>query len=313
MPTSFLPCLADALPPLTSVGQPLDLSEDAFGELRSSNDVLGNGEGLRRRMAEDGYLLLRNVLDRDRLMEARAYITDSLAAEGYLDPGCPSIDSIARPDAAITFRPDLAQANTALHRVLYEGAMMRIFDEYFGEAVLHYDFTWLRAMAPGKSVPAHCDIVYMGRGTFDVLTAWTPLGDIAVDGGALMVLEGSHRKGAELAEYLSRDVDTYCSNGPNAQKIEAGEMQWEWDGALDRDAAALQARLGGRWLSADYELGDVLIFTMGTVHGSIDNFSNRIRLSSDSRYQRASEPADDRWIGPEPIGHSLAGKRGRIC
>jgi hypothetical protein len=52
---------------------------------------------------------------------------------------------------------------------------------------------------------------------------------------------------------------------------------------------------------------------MHTIHASIDNASDRIRISSDSRYQPASLPVDERWIGEKPIGHSLAGKRGRIC
>jgi len=191
--------------------------------------------------------------------------------------------------------------------------MMEFFGRFFGEEVRHYDFTWLRAAGPGKNASPHCDIVYMGRGTFDVLTAWTPLGDIPLDHGVLMMLEGSHKKRNELQEYLSRDVDTYCSNGPNADKITSGEMTWEWDGVLNHDAADLRRSLGGRWLTAHFKPGDVLIFTMGTVHCSADNLSNTIRLSSDSRYQRASEPADERWIGSNPIAHSVAGKRGRIC
>jgi len=53
---------------------------------------------------------------------------------------------------------------------------------------------------------------------------------------------------------------------------------------------------------------------MYTVHASLDNASgNRIRFSSDSRYQPASLPADERWIGENPPAHGLAGKRGRIC
>jgi hypothetical protein len=52
---------------------------------------------------------------------------------------------------------------------------------------------------------------------------------------------------------------------------------------------------------------------MFTVHASLDNRTNRIRISSDSRYQRASEPIDERWIGVNPPGHSAAGKRGRVC
>jgi hypothetical protein len=37
------------------------------------------------------------------------------------------------------------------------------------------------------------------------------------------------------------------------------------------------------------------------------------RLSSDSRYQLATEPADERWIGEHPIAHGAAGKKGEIC
>ena len=302
-----------SVPRLTASGVSLELTPETFGELCPTLGPFNDIPALRERIRQDGYLLLRNLLDRDQVLEARRWITDRLAEEGNLDTRFPSIDAVARPEGQIAFRADLAQNNPPLHRVLYSGAMMDFFREFLGEEVRHYDFTWLRATVPGRSVPPHCDVVYMGRGTFDLFTAWTPLGDIAVDGGALMILEGSHLKGGQIAEYLGRDVDTYCANGPNAEKIEAGEMMWEWDGALDHDPAALRERLGGRWLSTNYRMGDVLIFTMGTVHGSIDNFSNRIRLSSDSRYQRASEPADERWIGENPIGHSRAGKRGRIC
>jgi hypothetical protein len=45
----------------------------------------------------------------------------------------------------------------------------------------------------------------------------------------------------------------------------------------------------------------------------MDNRSNRLRLSSDSRYQLAAEPVDERWVGEDPPGHSSAGKRGRVC
>jgi hypothetical protein len=52
---------------------------------------------------------------------------------------------------------------------------------------------------------------------------------------------------------------------------------------------------------------------MYTVHASVDNQLGQFRLSTDSRYQPASKPADERWVGPNPVGHGLAGKRGRVC
>ena len=64
-------------------------------------------------------------------------------------------------------------------------------------------------------------------------------------------------------------------------------------------------------------MGDVLIFTMRTVHASIDNRTQTLRLSTDTRYQPADAPIDERWItgpdGASPVAHGLAGKRGRIC
>jgi hypothetical protein len=52
---------------------------------------------------------------------------------------------------------------------------------------------------------------------------------------------------------------------------------------------------------------------MYTAHGALDNRTDRLRLSSDSRYQLASEPIDERWVGPDPVGHQAAGKRGIVC
>jgi hypothetical protein len=52
---------------------------------------------------------------------------------------------------------------------------------------------------------------------------------------------------------------------------------------------------------------------MTLVHGGLDNQTERMRLSTDTRYQRASQPIDERWIGENPIANTRAGKRGRVC
>ena len=66
-------------------------------------------------------------------------------------------------------------------------------------------------------------------------------------------------------------------------------------------------------LEIDYRAGDVVIFSVYTVHGGTDNHSKSFRLSTDTRYQRADAPIDERWIGETPPGHGPKGKRGRIC
>ena len=64
-------------------------------------------------------------------------------------------------------------------------------------------------------------------------------------------------------------------------------------------------------------MGDVLIFTMRTVHAGTDNATDRLRLSIDTRYQRADAPVDERWVrgahGEPPAGHGVASKVAKIC
>jgi hypothetical protein len=301
--------------PLISNGKALDTSDKAFGELRDSSYLIGGGEALRARMQEDGYLYLRGFFKRDDVMAARKVAVDRLMSEGLLEPGTDPMDAIIRKGGVCQFRPDLTQNNPALDKLLYTGAMMEFYTGYFGEPVLHFDYTWFRAMSPGLGTKPHCDVVYMGRGTREkLLTAWVPLGDAPMRLGGLMILEGSNHKHELLRNYLERDVDSYCTNGRHAADIETGKKAWEFDGTLAKDPVSLRKKLGGRWLTADFEAGDLLTFTMYTVHASTDNqTADRMRFSSDSRYQPASLPADERWIGEKPIGHGSAGKRGRIC
>ncbi len=267
-------------------------------------------------MAEDGYLYLPGYLDRNLVLRARESVTERLAAEGLTDPGHSADEAVAHPDSGLKFKPDLAHDNEPLHRLLYGGCMMAFYERFLGGPVRHYDFTWMRAVAPGYGTQPHGDIVFMGRGTHDLYTAWTPLGDIDYRLGGLIILEGSHRLRSLREEYLTRDVDEYCENVDGEEKYAKTDSTmhgWRWDGSISEDPVKLREQLGGRWLTAEYRAGDLLTFSTYTIHASLDNRSERIRLSSDSRYQLAAEPADERWIGETPVGHGPAGKRGRIC
>jgi len=300
---------------LTSLRLPLDTSAGALGELRSSTELADDPEALGKRMREEGYLFMRGYLDADEVLAARAEVTRRLAECGALEEDHPEIEAVSKPGAGAPGFEGLTKENVPLKRLLYGGRMMALYERLLGGAVRHYDFTWLRAVeGGGRGTYPHCDVVYMGRGTRNLFTAWTPLGDVPFDLGGLMILEGSHHKAPRLRKYLGRDVDAYCTNYPDAAEIEAGRKGWQnWDGRLSSDPVTLREKLGGRWLTTEFRAGDVVTFTMATVHASMDNQTNRFRLSSDSRYQLASEPIDERWIGEKPVGHGLAGKRGKIC
>jgi hypothetical protein len=302
------------LPRLTANHRELDLSPEKFGFLEDSSGLIGNPDALRARIDEAGYLYLPGALNRDDVLAARRVCAERLLADGQLDPSHELMDCIAAPGCKIAFRPELAQQNAPLMRVLYGGPMMDIFGQLIGGAVLHYDFTWFRSVAPGLGTPPHMDIVYMGRGTKRLYTAWTPIGDVPIDVGGLLVLERSHTHERLNKGYGSKDVDTYCENRRDADfKDMGGGGNIRAGGHLSENVVTLRDRLGGRWLTADYKAGDVLIFSVFTVHASLDNQGRCIRMSSDSRYQSANEPADHRWIGPNPVAHGPEGKRGKIC
>jgi hypothetical protein len=292
----------------------LQLRPTMVGELRNANDLLDDAQALRNRMAEDGYLLLRGLLDQEKALAARRSVLQRLWDQGQLDPAYPLMEGVLKADVRLAFRPDLAARNPEVERLLYEGEMMAFFDHFLGGPATHFDFTWLRAKSagPDTATTPHCDIVFMSRGTRSLYTAWTPLGDISYEMGGLMVLERSHRRADVLGEYWEFDVDAYCINSEKEEET----RKWSWaktGGSFTKDALGVSEQLQSRWLTSEYQLGDVLIFNMQLLHASMDNQTNRVRLSTDSRYQLASEPLDYRWMGENPPAHGPEARQELIC
>ncbi len=298
-----------SLPELWSCGEQLD--DDHVGLMRETGST-SPPDTLQQQMQADGYLLLRGLLRPEKVLAARRRVMEQLSASGQLDPTKPMMEGIPRPGAKLYFQPELAQKNNPeLQELLYaeDGELMSFFHRFLGGAVRHFDFTWLRCISPGPGTPSHCDIVYMGRGTRRLYTAWVPLGRADLETGGLMVLEGSHTNTRLQQTYGQRDVDSYCENRVDDKARSSNG----YNGFLSPDSNKVRRQLGERWLVAEYEPGDVVVFCMDLVHGGLDNRSGRLRLSSDSRYQLASEPVDERWVGENPPGHGSAGKRGRVC
>ena len=297
-----------------SNGHALETAPESWGQLRDSSAIAFDAPALRARLQNDGYLFLPALLDRDRVAEARAELCARLARAGCLAPGSNATEAVAAADFRGLSMEDLARDNAPLLDVLYEGAMMDFYRRLLGGAVRHFDYTWVRNVGPGAATAPHTDAVYMNRGTSDLYTSWTPLCDNDARTGGLMMLEGSHRHAKLRSNYSSKDVDAFCENRVGAGYTEmGGGGNIRRDGALTFDPVKLRAALGGRWLTTDFKMGDLLMFSIYTVHASLDNRSDRVRLSSDSRYQLASETADPRWIGSHPTGHGAASKRAMIC
>ena len=291
---------------LTSIGHELELDENSFGWLEDSSSIRGDAAALQQRMDENGYLYIKGFFNRDIILEARQVLLTALEKDGIFEPGEPLIDGILKQGVHPQFNATAWRDQPSLNRVVFGPEVHDFYSRFLGGTIRHFDYIWLRTMGCGHGTPPHCDIVYMGRGTHRLYTAWIPYGEVPLEVGGLMILEKSHLQAERIRHYLESDVDTTCTNIP-------GHDGWKKGGALTNNPVSLRKKFGGRWLTSEFQPGDLLTFRMDTIHGSIDNTTQRIRLSTDTRYQRSDEPVDERWVGENPIGHGPDAKIGRIC
>lgn len=260
--------------------------------LADSNDLLGRPEALRERMAEKGYLLIRGLQKRDNVMAARRRILEFINEQGAIKAGTNLDDAVVDPEGkyASTMGKRPITHDPAVRSVLESKEIFGFFESYFGKQCLTFDYKWLRCVRRPDSTGAHIDIVYMGRGsTANLYTVWTPFGDIPLELGPLALCVGSH-------------------NGPGFARIREtyGRMDVDRDrvgGWFSDDPVEIVEKFGGKWQTTDFRAGDVLIFGMYMMHGSLANTTDRWRISCDTRFQPADEPVDDRWIGENPKAH----------
>ena len=270
------------------------IPNDIRGDLVDHSALLGDTAGLQAALAHDGYLFLRGVLDREAVFAAREEVFSALASVGEIrEPATAAIfTGTSLRQERVTdlgaFWRSICEG-PKLRNVTHAGKMLDIMSCVLGGPIRPFDFLWLRAMAPGRASALRFDHVYMNRGSERLLTVWTPLGDAPIEEGPILLVEGSHQWDDLITQFRGFDVDKDSSR----------------PGHVTMEPVTLARERGCRLLSADFHPGDILIMSMFMLHGSLDNRSDigRVRLSCDTRYQPASDPIDERWVGPNPIGH----------
>lgn len=270
-----------------SNGYVLDESPSRLGRLEPTPMGERTDRGaLWERLRRDGYLYLTQHLDPEFVWDFRRYYFATLAETGLTDPRADPREGIAG---------DGPLDRGAYRRILYDDIVPGDrYQELCAAPAIRDFFAWLfddeihlhrrkiiRHTLPGEAgigtaTQAHYDLVYLREGSDRVLSMWIPLGDTPIDRGGLAYLERSHHR--VLAEEAS--------------------------GTLRRPAASITADLPGlaeqydsRWLLADYAAGDVMVHSAHIIHAGLDNTDQhgRMRLSTDIRYQRVSDPIDWRW------------------
>lgn len=260
-----------------------------FTGMRDSTELIAEPDRLRSRFAEDGYVLIRGLLDRRRVLDLRA---DYFARfdPTFLAPG-------STPEAGVfsgTVPASLPEYGTAGHPA-YDLVRSDRFDDFsrtpelsqVAESLLGGPAELLPRRilrhfhrGSGKASRAHIDYDYMDRGSDQLVTAWIPLGDCPVECGGLIYLEGSQRAPLAALDQLREHTDRPADRRP-----------------ISNDLGLTAQALGGRWLWTDYRAGDVILHSPYLVHASLDNVSDTMRLSADLRFRRRDAQPDQRWIG----------------
>ena len=126
--------------------------------MKDSTLLLGQAESLRTQYQKDGYLLIRDLIDKTSILDARQKILDRLFSlkrvQSYDDP---------RPingthGVALFTDLDLHQSKE-VKKALESTALFDFFRVFFGEAAATYTYKWLRAVGVGEFTGAHLDKV----------------------------------------------------------------------------------------------------------------------------------------------------------
>ena len=283
-------------PVLQSHGQTLDSSLGRLAALLPSNPADAPAR-LQERYREHGYLWLRGMLPRAEVLEFRRYFFAALSDSGILESGSDPVDGFysgADLNQQVHKRHMEVVRSAAYEAFCLHPRLWRFLDGFLGGMSYLHKRKMVRYTRPGElnGTPAHYDLIYLRGGTDRLVTAWIPLGDIPVQMGGLVYLEGSDGLGRQMeAEFSAQNAALGAEERISAYNRNMSEGGW-----VSKDLPEMAQRFDARWLWADYEAGDVMLHSPYMIHASTANTDpKRLRLSTDIRYQNLSDEIDVRW------------------
>lgn len=276
----------------------LPLPPDLLAPFVDSTEIANDHAALAESFRKNGYVFVRGLIGRLHIENARREVFGRLVEVDEIQE--PAIDGIATGRSRrVELAGDLGafwqsvSEGPAIRRVSHADETKSLIDVLFGEPALAHDYIFLRPGVNGRFTFLHFDYPFFSRGSKRVVTTWSAIGPVAKNEGALFVLENSHTFDDLISKAVGIDYNSVAS--PQVQ--------------MTGDLVAFARERGSRLLTADFEPGDAIVFGMTTMHGAFDNNSDlgRARLTVDVRWQPASEPVDDRYVGPSPKGTTGAG------
>ena len=248
-------------------------------ELADSRALFGDWQALRDRIATDGYVFMRGLLDPATVRTVGHTGLAHLQAAGWTQPGPDPVTAGPRlPVHAVAMRNAFGDAgyqrilaDPGFNMIPFVSPLADLMNQILGPAGFCYPLKLPRVVYPASVVPQQPgNVVHKDYRTVqDMFTCWVPLGEVPRTLGGLALRPGSQHTTRVRHHQLDR--------------VEPG------------------------WVTTDYEPGDVLVFHCLTTHAALPNHEARMRFSAEYRWQLADQPAPRRLvIGPQ--GHEIGSR-----
>ena len=240
---------------------------------------------------DDGLLIIRDILPPeamqpliDELMQKVDVAVDEAVKSGVLDQNF--------EDAPFPTRLALAERACSDHGRLWDNyfrdqkprshgifvlrsfsVLLNIVESLIGPEILAHPQFNIRAKMPGQQstvIPWHQDLAYLvseEAGETLVVNLWIPLVRAYTEHGCMQLLRGSHRLGLLPHDYQDQTPGHTGSKGIAVADLPDCEV-----------------------VTAELDVGDVLVTTERLIHRGLPNSSDIVRWSVDTRYSQIGLP-----------------------
>lgn len=229
-------------------------------ELESCNHLLRDHCALDRFYNDNGYLLLRGVLDAGSVEAARDAMLAVSTKLGLTVAG--DITGTWTGKALPERMEEDARYDGIAKQLLEHPANRQVLENILGEPTCAVPIVQYRTYPPGGPVTTVHQDGFFSPGIQDYRPVWISLTPCTRDMGGLAIAVGQTNRG-------------YFHNIGKPSPY-----------PFPRDAVPDDC-----WATTDYMPGDVLVVHPRTPHCSLANNSNRLRVTFDSRVQSAAKPS----------------------
>ena len=238
---------------------------DTIKEMDDSTNLLNtqNLSALQRKLANDGYILLRNQIPTNLIDDALEIVVNNLNSTWNCiqDINTLNIKPGSKGILLTGYKPITHNKKvlSLLHCKELQNIMYKIFN---CSEPITYDTKWCRVKGKNEFTEQHSDFYRFSDNFTKMVTVWMPLIDITINRGPLAVCPRSH-----LLRYPTDKISM-------EEKVDV-ELPEEFE----------QFNKTSIWRTTNFNKGDILIFDIRTIHASLINKTDKFRISIDTRWQ----------------------------